>query len=119
MRTGIAANADAYTFPDREIAFPYGLKRVDAAATDLASSFGHNLIILLGEKDADANQGMLDESPPAMRQGPHRLAWGQNPYEAAHAMAAENGRPFEWRLEIVPGVGHEDQKMAAAFSEES
>ena len=117
LRTGIAANAGAYTFPDRDIAFPYGLKGVDPAAIDPGKSFGRNVIILLGENDADANQGVLDESPPAMRQGPHRLARGQNLFEAARAMAAENGLPFEWRLEIVPGVGHENQKMAAAAAD--
>lgn len=117
MRTGIAANAGAYTFPDRDIAFPYGLKGVDAAAIDLENAFGRNVIILLGENDADANQGVLDESQPAMRQGPHRLERGQNLFEAARAMAADNGLPFEWRLKVVPGVGHENQKMAAAAAD--
>ena len=117
MRTGIAANAGSYTFPDREIAFPYGLKGVDAAAIDLARSFGRNVIILLGEKDDDANQGVLDESQPAMRQGPHRLARGQNLFETARTTAAAHGLRFEWRLKIVPGVGHENQKMAAAAAD--
>lgn len=117
MRTGIAANAGAYTFPDREIAFPYGLKGVDAAAIDLGRSLGRNLVILLGEKDADANQGVLDESPPAMRQGPHRLARGQNLFAAARATAETHGLRFGWSLEIVPGVGHENEKMAAAAAD--
>ena len=114
LRTGIVANPGVYLFPDSEVSFPYGLKGVDPSAVDLATAFSRDVVLLLGEKDADANQGVLDESPAAMRQGPHRLARGQNFYAAASSMAAAQGLPFEWRLQIVPGVGHEKQKMAAA-----
>ena len=117
LRTGIAANPGSYTFPDAAIQFPYGLKGVDASAIDLGAAFRRKVIILLGEKDADANQGVLDQSQPAMQQGPHRLARGQAVFAAARAAAAAQGLPFEWRLEIVPGVGHENQKMAAAAAD--
>ena len=114
LRTGIAANPGAYVFPDSEVAFPYGLKGVDPSSVDLATAFSRNVVLLLGEQDADANQGVLDESAAAMRQGPHRLARGRNFYAAASSLAQERGLPFEWRLQVVPGVGHENQKMAAA-----
>lgn len=117
LRTGIAANPGVYVFPDSEIDFPYGLRGVDSSAIDLATAFSRHVVILLGENDADANQGVLDESPPAMHQGPHRLARGQNFYAAASSLAQERGLPFEWRLQVVPGVGHESQKMAAAAAE--
>ena len=114
LRTGIAANPGAYVFPDSEVAFPYGLKGVDPSSVDLATAFSRNVVLLLGEQDADANQGVLDESAAAMRQGPHRLARGRNFYAAASSVAERRGLPFEWRLQIVPDVGHENQKMAAA-----
>ncbi|HOY77040.1 MAG TPA: hypothetical protein PLN33_04495 [Hyphomonadaceae bacterium] len=117
LRTGIAANSGSYTFPDADINFPYGLKGVDTSAIDMGAAFRRKLIILLGEKDADTKQGVLDQSQPAMQQGPHRLARGQAFFAAAHAAAAAQGLPFEWRIEIVPGVGHENRKMAAAAAD--
>lgn len=117
LHTGIAANPGAYTFPDPEIAFPYGLKGVDPSAADLPTAFSRNVVLLLGEKDADANQGVLDESAAAMRQGPHRLARGRTFYATASSIAEKQDMPFEWRLQIVPGAGHENQKMAAAAAE--
>jgi pimeloyl-ACP methyl ester carboxylesterase len=117
LRTGIAANPGSYTFPASDIRFPYGLKGVDASAIDLGAAFRRKVIILLGEKDADADQGVLDQSEPAMQQGPHRLARGQAFFAAARAAADAQGLPFEWRVEIVPGVGHENAKMAAAAAD--
>lgn len=117
LRTGIAANAGSYTFPEDDVAFPYGLRGVDASAIDLATAFRRNIIVLVGEKDADANQGVLDDSPPAMLQGPHRLARGKNFFDAARQAAGAQGLPFEWQLVIVPGVGHENQKMAVAAAD--
>lgn len=117
LRTGIAANPGSYTFPDAGISFPYGLKGVDASAIDLGAAFRRQIIILLGEKDMDANQGVLDVSQLAMQQGPHRLARGHTFFAAARAAATEQGLSFEWRIEIVPGVGHENRKMAAAAAD--
>lgn len=117
MRTGIAANAGSYTFPDTDVAFPYGLKGVDAGAFDPAKAFGRKVVILLGESDTDANQGVLDESPPAMLQGRHRFERGQNLFNAARAAAAEAGLPFAWEVVTVPAVGHENEKMSAAAAD--
>lgn len=114
---GVAANGGSYTFADDDVAFPYGLKGVDAGAFDLAKAFGRKLVILLGENDTDANQGVLDESAPAMRQGRHRLERGQNLFTAARAAASEQGLPFMWDVKVVPGVGHENAKMSAAAAE--
>ncbi len=117
MRTGIAANAGSHTFPDTEVAFPYGLKGVDAGTFDPAKPFGRKLVILLGEDDTDANQGVLDQSEPAMLEGRHRLERGQNLFNAARAAAREGRLTFGWEVVTVPKVGHENEKMSAAAAD--
>ncbi|MDZ4373198.1 MAG: hypothetical protein U1C74_17485 [Phenylobacterium sp.] len=117
LRLGVAANAGSYTFPDAEAAFPYGLGGVDPAQLDMRKALGRRLVLLLGELDADARQGVLDQSLPAMRQGEHRLERGQNLFEAARALAAKQGLPFAWEIRTIPGVGHDPSRMAAAAAD--
>ncbi len=111
---GIAANGGSYTFPSEDVAFPYGLKGVDPQVFDPAKAYGRKLVILLGGNDTDAAQGVLDESPPAMQQGRHRLERGRNLFDAARSAASEQGLPFMWDVQTVPDVGHENAKMSAA-----
>lgn len=114
IRRAIAANAGTYSFPDPQIAYPYGLKSVEY---DLAKSYAINLVVLLGELDNTADQGFLDQSEPAMEQGEHRLGRGTNFHAAASDDAQSRGSGFEWQVQVVPGVGHDFRLMAEAASE--
>lgn len=107
----IAANPGFYTLPVRDEPFPYGLGGADVEDDAVARYFGRPLVILLGE--ADTEQGTsLRQTPEAMRQGPHRFARGKNYFSVARSEAERLGVPFNWRIESVHGVGHENAKLA-------
>ena len=114
IRTAIAANAGTYAFTDATVDYPFGLRSVPH---DLSRSFRKNLIVLLGELDNNAQQGRLDQRDVAMKQGSHRLERGTNFFNAAQASAEDQGMAFNWRLQVVPEVGHNYRKMSAAAAE--
>ena len=114
IRRAVAANAGTYTFPDAQTAYPFG---VGGVPHDLPAAYGVELTLLLGELDTSADQGRLDQSARAMAQGPHRLARGQALFRAAQADAAIRNVPLRWKLQTVPGVGHDFKAMSAAAAE--
>ncbi|MDP3403866.1 MAG: hypothetical protein Q8S03_04180 [Brevundimonas sp.] len=111
IRRAVAANAGTYTFPDPQSAYPFGLGGVPH---DLPAAYGVDLTLLLGELDNSASQGRLDQSPPAMAQGPHRLGRGQALFRAAQVDAESRNVTLRWKLQTVPGVGHDFEAMSAA-----
>ncbi len=111
LKTAVAANAGVYTFPDERGSYPYNLPD---RAVSLAEAFEHKLIILLGEKDNNANGGTLNESTLAMKQGPHRLARGQKFYRVSQQLAAQQGHQFNWQIKQVANVGHNKIAMIEA-----
>ncbi len=110
IQTAIAANAGWYTMPTDTVDFPYGLKNSGLEMEDLSDSFAKTLIILLGAKDT--NHIHLRETPEAMAQGEHRFSRGHRFYETAMESAKGQKTRLEWRLEIVPNVGHCNSQMA-------
>jgi pimeloyl-ACP methyl ester carboxylesterase len=111
----VAANAGFYTLPDFETPLPFGLAGTDVDRASLAQSFRCRLTLLLGELDNDPEKGGIHlHTPLADRQGLHRLARGHYFFRAGREAANELGVPFEWRLEVVPGVGHDHRGMSAA-----
>ncbi len=48
-----------------------------------------------------------------MRQGPHRYARAQNYFEFGRKEAERRGVPFGWKLQVVPGIGHDGRAMSA------
>lgn len=109
----ITANAGSYTMPSRAAAFPFGLAETAVGDTMLGRAFARPVTVLLGSDDVDPNHPSLPRQPGAMAQGPHRLARGLGFFAAAREEAARLGMPFRWRLETVPGVGHDNDGMAA------
>ncbi len=104
----VAANAGFYSWPDRSIAYPYGLGGLDLDAAALRAALAFPLTVLLGEEDNDPAHPQLRRSAPAMRQGAHRLERGRN----FHAAAMAAGVPCNWGLGTVPGVAHSNAGMA-------
>ena len=49
-----------------------------------------------------------------MAQGPHRFARGHRFFERAQEAAAHLGADLQWRLQVVPGVAHDNKGMAPA-----
>lgn len=109
----LAANSGWYTVPDLQEDFPTGLRNSVLAVEPL--DFSAKLVLFLGEKDnADETRGDLRHRPELDRQGLHRLARGQYFYKTAQQLAGELGRDFQWRMEIVPGIGHDYRGMSEA-----
>lgn len=110
----IAANAGWYTLPDENEPWPYGFKDTGIRERDLAPYLASNLFLLLGDQDIDPNHRSLRKTPEAMRQGRHRLERGHTFFEKARFLATEMQVPFRWQIQEVPGVAHNNAKMAPA-----
>jgi len=91
--------------------YPVGMCGVDLDASYLRRYLERRLIALLGDADTDEAARYLSRSEAAVAQGPHRLARGLWHFNHCKALADRLGVNFGWRLEIVPGAGHVDQKI--------
>lgn len=114
LSQAIAANAGWYTMPDLVQRYPYGLAGAPANAAMLKATLGKPMTILLGTADTDPNHENLRRTKEAMAQGPYRLARGRSYFAAGKAAAEKLGVRFGWRLQEVPGVAHQNGKMAVA-----
>ena len=112
--TAITANAGWYTMPTFDKKFPYGLKGSAGTPETLKKAFGRRLVILLGERDTDANDPHLRKSSAASRQGANRLERGQAFHATARQEAEDLGTTLNWRLETVPGAAHLQHQMMPA-----
>jgi len=109
----VIANPSTWLWPARDARFPFGFGGLpDELASDtvLQRYLAQPIIVLLGSADIEVTPD-LNVSPPAMRQGANRYERGRNAYQAAQALAADRGWPFNWQLVEVPGVGHSAARM--------
>lgn len=114
----LAANSGWYTVPTFEQEFPYGLKDSGMTEDQLQAAFGTNLVLFLGEEDdADETRGSLRRTSEANEQGGHRLERGKYFFRKAEKIAEERGVGFEWKIEVVPGVGHDYERMSEAAAD--
>jgi poly(3-hydroxybutyrate) depolymerase len=109
----VACNAGTYAFPDAAVAWPYGMGNVKDAPVRIQDLLATKILIALGEADtkADAEAGVMDQSPEANTQGLYRLARGRAYFAACQHVANENNFKFNMEKRIVPGVGHSADKM--------
>jgi len=108
----VSANPGWYMVPNYEYQFPFGLRGSPISQHTLRRAFGCNFTLLLGT--ADTNYGHLRNDPAALAQGKTRYERGHFYFDRARRIAARMGARFRWRLEEVPGVGHEARRMAPA-----
>ena len=109
----LASNAGTYTLPDFQTDFPFGMKNVGLDKKGLKKSFKKELVLFLGELDNEnETRGRMLRSETADRQGTNRLARGKHFYSTSEETAKNSGYKFNWKLEIVPDVGHDQKKMA-------
>lgn len=114
----VAANAGFYTLPDLDADLPFGLDGTPIEAADLATSFEQNLTLLLGAEDDHSEAGgIFLRSPSADRQGSGRRQRGRYFHETGKKMADALGAEFAWRIEVVPGVGHDGGGMSEAAAQ--
>ncbi|WP_445384424.1 hypothetical protein ACT6NV_10600 [Robiginitalea sp. IMCC44478] len=111
----LASNASFYTLPNSEYSYPFGLAKSPLEGKDLASVFANKLVVFLGEEDnAQETGGTFLVSSSADAQGSHRLERGKFFYEEAKKTAKNLGFDFNWKLVVVPGIGHNYKKMGEA-----
>ena len=108
----VAANPGWYMMPDGEYRFPFGLRGAPIAEPTLARGFDCNFTLLLGT--GDVNYAGLRNDPEAIAQGKTRYDRGIFYFDRSRRTAARMGARFSWRLEEVPGIGHEAPRMAPA-----
>lgn len=118
----IAANPGWYTLPEWGIGktpykFPYNTigSRVDAARAKEA--LGCPFVLMLGTKDIDPDDPVLNKSAGAKEQGAYRLARGEYFYTASINAAKALGANFSWQKKTVDGVAHSGPSMSAAAIE--
>ncbi len=111
----LAANSGFYTLPDQTVPFPFGLKDAPVSQSGLQKAFQKQLALLLGQEDnAGETKGSLLRSPTVDQQGTGRLARGRYFFEKSRDQASSMQADFKWEKIEVPGVGHDQEKMAKA-----
>jgi pimeloyl-ACP methyl ester carboxylesterase len=110
----VAANPGWYTMPRLDVKFPYGLRGSPAGADSLKKALGRDVVLLLGDRDANPNDQGMRQKPEARAQGATRFERGHNFFKEAESRAAELKCAFGWRLETVRGAEHSDRQMARA-----
>jgi pimeloyl-ACP methyl ester carboxylesterase len=114
----VAANGGLYTLPTLEEPMFFGLKDTGVTPSSLGAALQRNLVILLGEEDNDPERGGQHlHTPLADRQGLDRLSRGKFFHRAGAAQAQALGVSYRWRLELVPGVGHDYRGMGKAAAQ--
>ena len=71
-----------------------------------------DMAILLGEDDLGSRTKPLSNGQMARDQGPNCLTRGKLLYSKTKTKAEELGFDFNWELITVPGVGHDNYKLA-------
>lgn len=111
----VAGNSGMYSLPDTETALPIGLKDLGVTPETLRAAFGKRLTLLLGELDNDGEKGGNHLHTPLFdQQGVDRLSRGKYFFKAGQDAAAKLNAPLNWKLQIVPGVGHDFRAMSRA-----
>ncbi|MBR0670315.1 alpha/beta hydrolase [Neoroseomonas soli] len=105
-------NAGWYSLPTLDRRFPEGLGGLGLADADLEAWLAYPLLILAGDADTETSGPSLPSNPEAVVQGPHRFARAHNFLAFARSEAARRGVPCHWRMEMVPGIGHDGNAMS-------
>jgi poly(3-hydroxybutyrate) depolymerase len=116
----VAGNPGAQLFPNRDHEYGYGFGGLPESLSDdavLRRYLAAPLTLYLGTGDTTPRR-RFDASPPAMRQGPHRLARNRACFELAQKLAKERGWAFNWRKVETPGIEHDAAAMFAAAEAE-
>ena len=112
-----AANAGWYTQPTLDTPYPQGLGGIGLDDAAVARLLAFPLVIFAGDQDTETEAANLPRHAAALAQGPHRFARAHAYLGAGQAEAARRGVPCNWRLVVVPGVGHEGMRMSAVAAE--
>lgn len=112
-----AANAGTYTMPEYPgsiftLGFPWVLDERRVSTARLRAAFSQKMILLLGEKDTVTSGSGVPNTKEAIAQGDNRLERGKKFFTTAKAQAQRLGTDLQWRMVVVPGVGHSSKAMS-------
>ncbi len=108
----LASNSGFYTLPDFDTELPFGIKNTPISKEDLKASFKRNLVLFIGELDNESETGgTLLRSHSADLQGLHRLERAKFFFHQSKSIAEKMEYDFNWKLEIIPNIGHNHSKM--------
>ena len=111
-RAAVVANPSTWVEASLDVAAPYGFGGVPDSEAALRRYLAAPVTVLLGQEDRGSYE--LAESFEARQQGANRFERGQNAFRQAQATARQHGWVFNWRLAVVPGVGHSAREMMAS-----
>ena len=106
------ANAGWYTLPTLDAPYPQGLGGIGLTRDDVARLLAYPMVIFAGDQDTETEGPSLPSHAAARAQGPHRFARAHAYLERGRAEAARLGVACNWRLVVVPGIGHEGMRMS-------
>jgi pimeloyl-ACP methyl ester carboxylesterase len=118
----VAANPGWYLMPEWRKdkgaePYPYSLVNAKVGAAELKQALEKRFILLVGEKDDDPDDGELNKSAGAMKQGDSRIDRGENFFKAATAAAQDLGAKLAWEFSEVPDTAHDAAAMSRAAAQ--
>ena len=114
----VVANSGWYTVPTFDDTFPYGLGNSTATEDQVTKAFQTDLVVFLGELDNETEtRGDLVRTPEVDIQGISRVERCRYFFKKATETARTLKAPFNWKLHVVPKVGHDMQRMGEAAAE--
>lgn len=117
LDVAVAANSGWYTYPDENIAYPYGIKAlIPDPKTFRKNFYKKKLYIFLGDQDTSRSENLRTTSQ-ADKQGLNRLQRGNNFFTNNMNTAKSENVEFLWQLKIIPGVAHEHTKMSVSTAD--
>ncbi len=108
----VIANPSTWVRPRLDVAAPYGFGGAYPSGADAAALRRYlalPITVLLGGSDTGSHN--LADSEEAEAQGATRLQRGQTVFAEAEQTARQHGWAFNWRVAIVPGIGHSARQM--------
>lgn len=108
----IAANPGWYTYPNRSVAWPYGLKGLEWVSDAQIDHYLERLFILMLGNDDLKRDGVICQTDIAEAQGKNRYVRGKHFFHYAQDLAKKDEVKFGWKMVRVPHVGHSDAEIA-------
>lgn len=111
----LASNSGSYTIPDLNLDIPFGMNNINFTQENLKYSFKKKLVLFIGELDNEnEKRGHLLRSLTNDKHGLHRLERAKYFYKKGDEISSKMKEEFNWKLHIVPNIGHNQRKMAKA-----
>ncbi len=108
----VAANPAFVTVPDLDIQYPFGLKNAPIEKKSIKKWFKKKLAIVLGEEDLGPRTKPLSNGAMANVQGENCYERGNLLFSAVKQESKKQKVDLMWSLITVPGVGHDNFKIA-------